>query len=1503
MVDGKAPGGTGANDGYWEEQLRDRFGKFMEMGGDVLFEVTLPGVQGEVQAKGKFIGATDMTTARIEVLDNSEIPKGVYLIKTDKIENIQAVIPPEYLEDQLAKSKPSPEPLKKSMVGAEVQKKKLKSIAKNLKARGRFPVPRQSMNDTMGKNSDVTIAAKADYKQVYDASPQLQERYKGPGELWDRVYSLSVDTDWSSPNELSEIPEEMQLINREYAKHFLGLEEDGLITVYRNAVGGKNSQVDAAAGYVSTDMSFAYDYNSKSQNIGANGRYEIDVKPDEVFGMLGYSKPEDEFAFVIGKGVTSQEGRVRRVGDVAPLPMPAPWLQDYEKEISYATGATPYRHHALGGQFNFHEVDSFGDNIEEFFSKYNLTSEDIKSKFDELYGSGAYDEYKASEGTISFNTIRRMFVDLPNGKIGLDITKIQGGRDGVLTMARYGDGGPDTFKNDRTDTTLKMMSVFQELTGQPFFTHRSRDYVPGAEEPKGVVSPTQDRNFKDIDEGSYRKLVAYQNGGSVAQVEYSLVPDETRSDGTLRVEVQYIKSFVEGKGHGQAVMHELYAMYPDSIIDWGETLNETSRSMAEKFDAQYSRTEYRYGEEDEDGDIFKEELPSEEKKTGIFQEYSPGETTTPEVSEEMAKKFTNERFGVGDPPTDVAMLPIEEVEKFVVLDREGEDNIGNSKETIAKIQKELEDGGSIREPLYIDYDSEFNWGVLSEGHHRLAAARKAGLTHVPVRMYRAYGRNGSDKKRGLGSDLTFTPGVDQFGWEPQSAHASFFDQFAKYKKEEPKTEEPTKPEPPAITTLEDLRKLWKEEAEPTPEELAAKINNIMLDEGITEEEILEAHQHLLELHKLSIEGTENQPKNPNDGFALTLIKDWNIWPSGSAPIQFLNQLTKEVFNIETASVLERDRAKVEEYRKHEKVYKSFLLAMHGETQKFFADRGIKQLAVYRGFRVRNGSLPTDVTDVFELKRPESRPLSSWTLDYVQATTFAVDISVIMRGEIPVSQVFSIPFTGFGTKVEEEVVVIGVPDNTKAFFEYAADDDVSPGVTVSNKLREPDKTFDPSSAFSQQSKKALEGSEPEDPQQEDLSEKEQLAVSKYTGSSYKEINGYLNGEFDEKSPPPEIEIIDNVISKNKLSEDMYLYRGIPIPKNLSLARFLNMLNYGDKNSPTILENLGYSSTSSRMRIAETFVSKYGLAGGVVLRINAKAGQNAFFVSGDVGIDYEKEYILPRGTKYKVTGYTVTAKSLNNYEYGAIVDVEIVESEKDGDTAGVIDVVDEQSAKARIEPGFDNWTPMLFDLLDSLEEDEEGEEITKDELGNVLQSKFIKAAGFNGKPKLATQKEFDAIDSETIYRAVANKGFIDDYLNSEVQYAGEGSFGNGTYTTNRRETTEYYAGDTNDDKKIIDERTMEIKLASDANVLSFEEVPEMREWANNKASELHDTAGQVGANPQQRQSIDWHIVNDSDWTNIAIMLGYDAIRFRLPMTENNEYYTIILNRGKAVVNGKS
>ena len=92
MVD-ITPGDSGANKGFWRRQLRDRYGRFVKMGGSVMFDVDLPGVQGKATATGTFIGMLDLQTARIDVPDSSKIPKGVYLVKTKDITSIEAVLP------------------------------------------------------------------------------------------------------------------------------------------------------------------------------------------------------------------------------------------------------------------------------------------------------------------------------------------------------------------------------------------------------------------------------------------------------------------------------------------------------------------------------------------------------------------------------------------------------------------------------------------------------------------------------------------------------------------------------------------------------------------------------------------------------------------------------------------------------------------------------------------------------------------------------------------------------------------------------------------------------------------------------------------------------------------------------------------------------------------------------------------------------------------------------------------------------------------------------------------------------------------------------------------------------------------------------------------------------------------------------------------------------------------------------------------------------------------
>jgi len=475
MVD-VTPGDSGANRGYWRFQLRDKYGKFIEMGGGVLFEINLPGVSGPVTARGKFKGMLDLDTAQIEVEDNSQIPKGIYNVDRKYIEADKSIarLDADYVEEktgQPADVPPAAEEvseLKPSISGDEALKIRMKSIAKSLKDKGRFPVPRIGSMAQVGKNTDVANGARIDYQKVFDSSPAVQEQFKTFENMWDYVSKNGTDLTTQSPNELKDIPEEMKLLNREYAKHVLGMEPDGLLTVYRNAVNGKDTEQESAIGYVSLDAQMAYDYNSHRENIGANGRYEIDVKPDEVYGLIGYSRVEDEYGLTIGREVANIPNRVRRVGDLAPAVLPD-WLQEWNNEFKRGQGQSPLRAFGLAGQYDFHKVEDFGANLQEFLEKYNLQASDIAAMFDKLYGEGAYADYKDSGNSINFAQIKKLFVDLGDGQIGLNLPYLE-------EFNTLNDN--DQYTNDALDNRLKMLSVFQELTGQHFMTHKTRDYSP-----------------------------------------------------------------------------------------------------------------------------------------------------------------------------------------------------------------------------------------------------------------------------------------------------------------------------------------------------------------------------------------------------------------------------------------------------------------------------------------------------------------------------------------------------------------------------------------------------------------------------------------------------------------------------------------------------------------------------------------------------------------------------------------------------------------------------------------------------------------------------------------------------------------------------------------------------------------------------------------------------------------------------------------------------------------
>ena len=61
-------------------------------------------------------------------------------------------------------------------------------------------------------------------------------------------------------------------------------------------------------------------------------------------------------------------------------------------------------------------------------------------------------------------------------------------------------------------------------------------------------------------------------------------------------------------------------------------------------------------------------------------------------------------------------------------------------------------GNGIREPLILQYSQKSRTVLLGEGNHRLEAARRLGLEHVPVRVVR-YNMEGHGKPvRGIDPD-------------------------------------------------------------------------------------------------------------------------------------------------------------------------------------------------------------------------------------------------------------------------------------------------------------------------------------------------------------------------------------------------------------------------------------------------------------------------------------------------------------------------------------------------------------------------------------------------------------------------------------------------------------------------------------------------------------------------------------------------------------------------------
>ena len=212
--------------------------------------------------------------------------------------------------------------------------------------------------------------------------------------------------------------------------------------------------------------------------------------------------------------------------------------------------------------------------------------------------------------------------------------------------------------------------------------------------------------------------------------------------------------------------------------------------------------------------------------------------------------------------------------------------------------------------------------------------------------------------------------------------------------------------------------------------------------------------------------------------------------------------------------------------------------------------------------------------------------------------------------------------------------------------------------------------------------------------------------------------------------------------------------------------------------------------------------------------------------------------------------------------------------------------DQSSHGRrgtIKIGFDNWSSHVIDLIEAAEKIDESR-------GDGINVVFTEAAGFNGKPKILSQAQFDALENETIYRGVQDESYVIDFKESVVQYGGTGTFGNGTYLSNNATTVIDYGGS-----------IMEMKLLPTANVITFDNKENLKSWTQNLTNEWLDSYSASGKNPYEMQQAQWNLSDDTtNWTAIAMMQGIDAVR--IPQN-NGEFYTVLLNRGQVAINGDS
>jgi len=154
---------------------------------------------------------------------------------------------------------------------------------------------------------------------------------------------------------------------------------------------------------------------------------------------------------------------------------------------------------------------------------------------------------------------------------------------------------------------------------------------------------------------------------------------------------------------------------------------------------------------------------------------------------------------------------------------------------------------------------------------------------------------------------------------------------------------------------------------------------------------------------------------------VEIMEQWDKLQNSNPLYYALNDVVREDFGLQDSFITGHPEKIAPQVQKilseNYEVLEAITTAMYEETQKQFAEKGIKAVTLWRGFDVADESLyGTDSKQTIRMQ-----PLSCWTSKASVAKTFGNAFTKIV---VPVENVFSTYATGLGAEVEAEHVLLG-----------------------------------------------------------------------------------------------------------------------------------------------------------------------------------------------------------------------------------------------------------------------------------------------------------------------------------------------------------------------------------------------------------------------------------------------------------------------------------------------